>query len=115
MIIVARFPDYDNLIDSDVAALSVGISQMQYSAFYFNNISAQARWAAAVDINSFADEFWKKVIHCFSVGIPFEFLRLNSTQRTADLLRRPTMFGMVSSDNGLVGELGVSANSAPPR
>lgn len=57
MVIVACFPDYDDLIDRDVALLPVIVAQVQYSGFHFQHLTAQARSATAVNVDLLPDKF----------------------------------------------------------
>ena len=54
--VVARLPDGDDLIDRDVAALPVIITQLQHAGFNFQHITAHARRAAAVNVDLLPDE-----------------------------------------------------------
>lgn len=54
--VVARFPDGDDLIDRDVAVLSVIIAQVQHAGFNFQHVTTHARCTAAVNVDLLPDE-----------------------------------------------------------
>jgi hypothetical protein len=56
MVIVACFPDCDDLVDRDVAVLSVIIAQVQHARFNFQHFTTHARRAAAVNVDLLPDE-----------------------------------------------------------
>ena len=56
VVIVACFPDHNDLVDRDVAILSVVIPQVQHARFYFQHLTTQARRAAAVDVDLLPDK-----------------------------------------------------------
>ena len=56
VVIVARFPDGDDLVDRDVAVLPVIIAQVQHARFHLQHLTTHARRAAAVDVDLLPDE-----------------------------------------------------------
>ena len=54
--VVAGFPDGDDLIDRDVAVLSVIVAQVQHARFHFQHVTTHARRAAAVNVDLLPDE-----------------------------------------------------------
>jgi hypothetical protein len=56
MVIISGFPDGDDLVDRDVAVLSVIIVQVQHARFYLQYGTPHARRAAAVNVDLLPDE-----------------------------------------------------------
>ena len=56
MVVVARFPDNDDLVYRDVAALPFIIAQVKHARFHFQHLTTHARRAAAVDVDLLPDE-----------------------------------------------------------
>jgi len=63
MVVVACFPDDDDLIDGDVTALPIVIAQVQHARFDFQDFTTQARRAAAVNVDLLPDKPCQKVFH----------------------------------------------------
>ena len=56
VIIVTCFPDYDDLVDRDVAVLSFIIAQVQHAGFHLQYFTTHARRATAVNVELLPDE-----------------------------------------------------------
>ena len=56
MVIVACFPNGDDLVDRDVAVLSVIIAQVQHARFHFQHFTTHARRATAINVKLLPDE-----------------------------------------------------------
>lgn len=56
VIIVARFPDNDDLIGRYVAEVTIIVAKMQHAAFDLQHLASQTRRAAAVHIDLLADK-----------------------------------------------------------
>ena len=50
VLIVPGFPNHHNLIDRNVAMLSISIAQVQYAHFHLDHVTTQARTPTAVNV-----------------------------------------------------------------
>ena len=50
VLILARFPNHNDLINGYVAVFAIIIAQVQHTHFYFQHFSAQARPATTIDV-----------------------------------------------------------------
>jgi len=56
MVVIACFPDYDDLVDRDVAVLPVIIAQVQHARFHLQHVTAQTRRTTAVNVDLLPDK-----------------------------------------------------------
>lgn len=63
MIVVAGFPDDHDLINRHVARVPFIITQVSHTRFDLEHLTAQARCAAAEDIDLLTDKPGQKILH----------------------------------------------------
>ena len=56
MVIVARFPDDDDLVYRDVAVLSFIIAQVQHARFNLQHLTTHTRRTIAIDVDLLPDK-----------------------------------------------------------